>query len=253
MMEVDPKALIFRDVFLNQAYTTSVCITNPLTAPVEFTLRPSSPRYTITPNRVNLTGGQSIVVTVRLFLSHYPNYRQGLRGQDDTIHIKSPYFEQNVDVSFFLHNRDASTLASRSRSASPNVKRSEDRSAVGGSSGGLVGGADSLGELQSQVHAKDLKIEQLESIIAQLESKYPSIQEIVRNRIEQERIVFEEKSEKVKGVELFLGHANSFADLKHPPHYYINLGPNIAASQRRNHWTVAESVARELTGHEGYS
>ena len=184
-MEVEPKSLAFRDVFLNQAYTSSVCITNPLTAPVEFTLRPSSPRYTVTPNRVNLSGGQSIVVTVRLFLSHYPNFRQGVLGQDDTIHIKSSYFEQKVDVAFFLHSRDSTTAASRSRSSSPM------RPGFAGSS------ADSLAELQKQVHSRDSKISQLETIISQLESKYPSVQEIVRNRIEQERVVFEEKSEKV--------------------------------------------------------
>jgi hypothetical protein len=190
MMEVEPKSLAFRDVFLNQAYTSSVCITNPLTAPVEFTLRPSSPRYTVTPNRVNLSGGQSIVVTVRLFLSHYPNFRQGVRGQDDTIHIKSSYFEQKVDVAFFLHSRDSTTAASRSRSSSPM------RPGFAGSS------ADSIAELQKQVHSRDSKISQLETIISQLESKYPSVQEIVRNRIEQERVVFEEKSEKVRSIHL---------------------------------------------------
>ena len=204
LLEIDPPSLVFRDVFLNTAYTTSVCITNPLTAPVEFTLRSSSLRYTVMPNKVNLTGGQSIVVTVRLCLSHYPNYRQGFRGQVDTLHIKSPCFEQNVDVSFFMHNRDASTLASRSRSSSPNVRRADERcsnSSAAGSSGGTgtggSGGMDSLGELQSQIRAKDRKIGQLEAIIAQLESIHPSLNEIVRNRVEQETVIFEEKSEKV--------------------------------------------------------
>ena len=191
MLEVEPRCLNFRDVFLNQAYTTSLCLTNPLTAPVEFTLRPSSPRYTVTPNRVNLSGGQSIVVTVRLFLSHYPNFRQGVRGQDDTIHIKSAYFEQNVDVSFFLHSRDSGTSISRSRSASPLRPTAGSTSSVA-----AAGGVNSLAELQSQVYARDTRISQLESIISQLESKYPSLKEIVRNRVEQERLIFEEKSEK---------------------------------------------------------
>lgn len=79
---------------------------------------------------------------------------------------------------------------------------------------------DSLHELQSQVHAKDLKISQLEAIISQLESKYPSMQEIVRNRIEQERVIFEEKSEKVRpwvnllpneSLCALIIHSNSFA------------------------------------------
>jgi hypothetical protein len=77
MLVIEPGALTFRDVRLNQAYTTSLCITNPLTASVEFSLRPSAPRYIVTPGKVTLQGGQSIVVSVRLFLSHYPNYSKG--------------------------------------------------------------------------------------------------------------------------------------------------------------------------------
>ena len=232
MMELEPKALTFRDVFLNQAYTSSVCITNPLTAPVEFTLRPSSPRYTVTPNRVNLSGGQSIVVTVRLFLSHYPNFRQGLRGQDDTIHIKSAYFEQKLDVAFFLHSRDSTTLASRSRSSSP--MRPGMAAAVAG---------DSLAELQRQVHAKDAKIAQLETIIGQLESKYPSVQEIVRNRIEQERVIFEEKSEKV--VALFATSAVG-ALLSHTTPPPLPTPPVPSHSLRLSHY-CSEKTRRLAT------
>jgi hypothetical protein len=193
MLDIEPKSLVYRDVRLNQAYSSSICITNPLTASVEFTLRPSSPRYTITPNRVNLNGGQSIVVSVRLFLSHYPNYSKGVRGQDDTIHIKSSYFEQKVDVTFFLHSRDSVTTASTSRSLSPNVRSSR------GNKDRITGNVvyDPLSELQSQIYIKDNKIKELEGIIGQLESKYPSMQEIIRSRLEQERSVFEEKSEKV--------------------------------------------------------
>ena len=143
-------------------------------------------------------------MTVRLFLSHYPNFRQGLRGQDDTIHIKSAYFEQKVDVSFFLHSRDSTTLTSRSRSSSPM------RQVFGG------GSTDSLAELQKQVHAKDVRNSHLESIISQLESKYPSVQEIVRSRIEQERAVFEEKSEKVRATPVAFSQTRSFAQFTHP-------------------------------------
>lgn len=62
MLEVSPSSLTFRDVRLNNAYVNSVCITNPLPATVEFTLRASSQRYSLTPNRVTLSAGQSIVV-----------------------------------------------------------------------------------------------------------------------------------------------------------------------------------------------
>jgi hypothetical protein len=184
MLAVEPKSLSFQDVRLNQAYTASLCITNPLSISVDFSLRPSSSRYTITPNKVNLSAGQSIVVSVRLFLSHYPNYTKGVRGQDDTIHIKSSYFDQQVDVSFFLHSRDTSTKAAATRSRSPSPARASEP-------------YESILELQAQLKAKDLKIKQMEDIIGQLESKYPSLQDIVRNRLEQERAIFEEKSEKV--------------------------------------------------------
>lgn len=192
MLDIEPKSLVYRDVRLNQAYTSSICITNPLTASVEFTLRPSSPRYTITPSRINLNGGQSLVVSVRLFLSHYPNYSKGVRGQDDTIHIKSSYFEQKVDVTFFLHSRDSATIASTSRSLSPTMRSNRDNNLNSG-----IISYDPLSELQSQLYVKDNKIKELEGIIGQLESKYPSMQEIIRSRLEQERSVFEEKSEKV--------------------------------------------------------
>mgnify|MGYP002214535650 CR=1 FL=1 len=62
MLEVSPESLVYRDVRLNNAYVNSICITNPLPATVEFTLRPSSQRYSLVPNRITLAAGQSIVV-----------------------------------------------------------------------------------------------------------------------------------------------------------------------------------------------
>lgn len=186
-MNFEPKQLTFRDVRLNQAYTTSLCITNPLTAAVEFTLRASSPRYSISPNRVVLNPNQSIVVTVRLFLNHYPNVQKGVQGQEDSIHIKSPYFDQKIQVDFYLHNQSV-----RSRSASP-VERAV-KAAAGEHS---RSGTDLLSDLNAQLKVKDHRIEQLQNIVANLESKHPNLEEIVRAKIEKEREVFEEKSEKV--------------------------------------------------------
>ena len=195
-MDISPNTLVFRDIHLNQSYTSSLCISNPWTTSVEFTLRPSSSRYVVTPNRVALSSGQSIVVTVRLFLSHFPNYSKGIRGQEDTIHVKSTYFEQNVNMTFFLHDRGGEANSSqqalaRSRSSSPSGR---------GAGGGLSTRVprDTLVELQQQLASKDEKTRRLEGIITQLESKYPSVQEIVKSKVEQERIVYEEKSEKVR-------------------------------------------------------
>ena len=130
------------------------------------------------------------MVTVRLFLSHYPNYNRGVRGQEDTIHIKSAYFEQKVDVSFFLHSRDAGTTASSSRSPSPTGGRVRN-DGLGQYS------YDAIQDLRTQLAQKETKIKQMEVIISQLESKYPSLHEIVRSRVEQEKAIFEEKSAKV--------------------------------------------------------
>ena len=64
-MKIEPRELIFRDIRLNVASTTSFTIENPLTAAVEFTLRASAPaRYDIKPSQIVLAPKQSIVVTV---------------------------------------------------------------------------------------------------------------------------------------------------------------------------------------------
>lgn len=192
-MEVEPKSISFREVRLNQAYTTSLCISNPLPAAVEFAIRTSSPRYTVSPNRVLLSAGQSIIITVRLFLSHYPNFSKGSQGQDDTIHIKSSYFDQKINVTFFLHSRDYPLKEKRI----PQAESSHDV----------------IFELQSQLSAKEAKIKSLDETVRLLESKYPSVQQIIANRLEQERQVFEEKSEKVcEFASCFCGNCFQLSD-----------------------------------------
>ena len=241
MLDIEPKSLVFRDVRLNQAYTTSLCIANPLPSSVEFTLRPSSPRYTITPNRVNLSGGQSIVVSVRLFLAQYPNYNKGVKGQDDSIQIKSSYFEQKVDVSFFLHSRDAGT----SRSISPSTRGSTVK--------GTNSSYETITELQSQLRIKDNKIAQMEEIIGQLESKYPSMQEIIKSRVNRERDIFEEKSEKVlkilrrkdetiEQLQAQLIEKNKIIENER------EINNNTITSQRKDYWSgklIDQDVTRE--------
>lgn len=219
-MEFEPKALAFRDVRLNQAYTTSLCLTNTYSASVEVTLIPSSSRYTVSPSKIHLTAGQSIVVTVRLFLSHYPNFSKGSPTHEESITIKSSYFEHQVGVSFSLHSRDATTSASSSRSLSPSLRsrvpttnqpvrsnlssqRSQQNMECTLNSQKSLQNIDSgrrEKELEKQLAEQNKTVQQLESIVNQLESKFPSVQEIVRNRVEQERLGFEEKSEKVSFI-----------------------------------------------------
>jgi hypothetical protein len=186
MLDVEPKALVFRDIRLNQSYTTSLCITNTLPTSVDFSLRCSSPRYAISPDRVHLSGGQSIVITVRLHVSSFPNYARGIKGQEDTIHIQSTFFEQKVDVTFFLHKRDTHVSRSLSPQNRKDISGTSDKSAI-----------DVISELRSLLQSRDKQIMSLKEVITQFESDRPDFKEIVNNRIEQERLVFEEKSEKV--------------------------------------------------------
>lgn len=180
MLEIEPKSLIFLDVCLNQAYSKSFRLTNTYSAPVEITLRPSSPRYTIAPNHVNLTAGQSVVVTSRLFISHFPNYAGGVRGHEDHISIKSSFFEQKLAMTFYLQERG------RSRSPSP-VGKQEHAKAV----------RSEKEELHSQIENCNNTIVELEGIIDTIEAKNPDLQEAVRRHVMYERHSFEEKSEKV--------------------------------------------------------
>ena len=204
MLDISPESLVYRDVRLNNAYLNSICITNPLPATVEFTLRPSSQRYTLTPNRVTLQAGQSIVVTVKLFLAHYPNFLKGSRGQDDHIQIKSSYFEQKVPLTFFLHSRDTPTSTGRARSLSPMPRESLSASTHDTQldtsrvlrrsrydSMPSKEGLELIETLNTAIRGKDEKINQLNETIGFLESKYPNWQNIIQNRIDQERKVFE--------------------------------------------------------------
>lgn len=218
MMEISPEALVFRDVRLNNAYVNSICVTNPLPATVEFILKPSSQRYSVTPNRVTLGGGQSIVLTIRLFLAHYPNSLKGFRGQEDHIQVKSSYFEQKIPLTFFLYSKEVTPIA-RSRSHSPAAReqqqhyqgREEDsneiftpasasgraRSTGSSSKRDTSRSEDLIQKMNLIIRGKDERIQQLQETVGFLEAKYPNWQQIIHNRIEQERNSFEEKSEKV--------------------------------------------------------
>lgn len=118
MIDVEPKELIFREVRLNQSYTSSLCLTNSQAISIDINLRPSSNRYHVSPNRIHLEAGQSIVVSVRLHVTHFPNYALGVKGQSDSIHLSSSFFEQKVDVRFYLTPKKSGYQAARSLSPS---------------------------------------------------------------------------------------------------------------------------------------
>ena len=186
-MEVEPKSLVFRDVRLQHAYTTSCCITNQQSSVLSAELISNSSRYSITPNRINLTPGSSIVVTVRLFLNHYPSFNRDSEGYDDVIKIKSSYFEQTVGITFFLHSRDSITRA-RSLSPAPSTR---------GNDTGTNSNRSRTTELEKEIshQAKTIRLQQ--SQISLLESNHPQLMELVNIKVEQEIVQFEGKSEKV--------------------------------------------------------
>lgn len=195
ILHFEPAVLSFRDVKLNQAYNASLCISNPMTAGVDFTLRASSARYTVVPNRVFLNAGQSIYVSVKLLLNHYPNISRGKAGIEDYIHVKSTYFDQRIPLEFSLVT---SMSERRSRSASPSRAGSSSFPTSTVNNHTPDQGHDMLLDLKAQVTAKDRRIEELELLVGKLETKHPNLQEIIHSRLEMERIVFEEKSEKVR-------------------------------------------------------
>lgn len=143
---------------------------------------------------------------MRLFLSHYPNFLKGSKGQDDHIQLKSSYFEQKVPLTFFLHSRDTPTTAStsgRARSLSPSV-RSDSEDGLGrsllktransanrgrGHGHGHVSSRHEEQELietlTAVIKGKDEKLRHLEETIGHLEAKYPNWQQIIQNRIDQ--------------------------------------------------------------------
>ena len=195
-MEFEPESFEFRAVRLNQAYTTSLCVTNTFPTAVDFTLSPSSSRITISPSRVNLPSGQSIVVTIRLYLNHNSDLAEGTSNHEEAITIRSSFFVHTVKVSYILHGRDLGSRTNRSMSMS--LRNSIASSEGDVSHQKVPEEVNRIKDLERQLSVKNKTIQQLESIVTELESKFPSIKEVVRNRVDQERMNFEEKSEKVQ-------------------------------------------------------
>jgi hypothetical protein len=236
MLDIEPKSLVFRDIRLNQSYTSNLLITNPLATHADIALRSSAPgRYVIAPNQINIQPGQAVVVTVRLHVNHFPAYEKGVRGQEDTIQVSSSFFEQKISTMLFLHKRtgSASALALSSTAASMHTKSTSGPDISNSSSGPVVMGPAAspspddhkqrkfiktmqnnasfaaaataekrstdhiIAELQSVIKSRDLVIEKLHGTIVKLEEKHPNFHDIIRDRVELERITFEEKSQKV--------------------------------------------------------
>lgn len=65
-------------------------VTNPLDTPLEATIRAgSAERYTVTPSTLQLAGGKSIDVDIRLKITRFGNKKKATeQGQKDVFHIK---------------------------------------------------------------------------------------------------------------------------------------------------------------------
>lgn len=239
MLDIEPKSLVFRDIRLNESYTSNLLLTNPLSTHVSVTLRPSAPgRYVIAPNQINIQPGKSVVVTVRLHINNFPAYEKGVRGQEDHIQVSSSFFEQKISSMIFLQKRSGSSSLLASTAAS-----FQNRSVIGQDSSSVVGPSSTsaiqqpppppeedshkhrkfiktmknnasfaaaanaekrstehiIAELNSAVKLRDMTIEKLNATIVKLEQNHPNFHDIIRDRVELERISFEEKSQKVRG------------------------------------------------------
>ena len=205
MLEISPESLSFRDVQYNEDYLANICITNPHESTVQFELRPSSSNYTVTPNHVNLSGKQSIYVTVHLFiLSKTENFRISSYERDDFLKIKGLHFEQKVNIAVFLRlpERRVKFISQpiSDRREKPTEGKFSNLKNHGNPSETPDEAKKVFESLYVQLKAKEAKINRLQDIVGQLESRYPSLQQIIRLKVEQEREVFEDKSEKVLRV-----------------------------------------------------
>jgi hypothetical protein len=123
VLQVQPAELIFNNVRLQQTYSQTVQITNPLSVPVEFSIRPSnSQRYTVTPARLCLEALATLSVAIDLKLVRFAESKtrpgQARRGHRDFFHIKSDYFDQKFNSTFYFLDSAPSPSGSRRRAAS---------------------------------------------------------------------------------------------------------------------------------------
>ena len=236
MLDIEPKSLVFRDIRLNESYTSNLLLTNPLSTHVSVTLRSSAPgRYVIAPNQINIQPGQSVVVTVRLHISNFPAYDKGVRGQEDHIQVSSSFFEQKINTTIFLQKRPGTTSLLSSTAVSfqnrsvvgqdsmlsttagsgmqqhqpppPDnehkqrkfIKTMQNNASFAAAATAEKRSTDHvISELNSAVKLRDVTIEKLNATIVKLEQKHPNFHDIIRDRVELERISFEEKSQKVR-------------------------------------------------------
>lgn len=202
-IQVDPTGIGFDDVKLHQSYSQTIYLQNPLDAPIDFTLKPSSARYAVNPMKGRLNSRASIAITVKLYLNHMP-----ARSNQDFIMIESSYCSpKKIPIQISL-------LQSQSKSRSPSPSRE-----TGGrsTSANRSVSPDLINDLQGKIEFRDRKIQEYEELLGKLRSQHPHLEQIIHNRIEEERQSFEEKSARVIVLFESINSFSSFVD-------YIGVG-----------------------------
>jgi hypothetical protein len=121
-------------VYVAQAVSRVVSITNCLNTTVEASLRPGScERYTLHPQQIRLKPGQTTEVEIKLKVTRFAQVEKAVeQGQRDTFHIKTPYFDQKFTATFFLSPQLLSAAPSSAAPYKrPSVLREEDPPAAG--------------------------------------------------------------------------------------------------------------------------
>ena len=172
MLEVTPASVHFNDVCPHQTYTSPVVIKNPFPSNIELQLKCSSLKYSLSTNKVVIPPLQAVQVLVQLELHSVPHRNY---SSSDWLLIRSINLYQKVPLSFSVLRDNSYSTREVSRPHPPTM-----RAATSG------------------VEVKDdSRVEGLEAIIRELESRHPNMAELVRLKVEEECRVFEERSEEI--------------------------------------------------------
>ena len=96
-----PSDIDFGQVALNQTYVRAVDIRNPLSCPVEFSVRPGSDRFSVSPcDDLTVEADSRIRLILRLRILKSVKKRGDNRTRRDIFHVKSKFFEQKFYASY---------------------------------------------------------------------------------------------------------------------------------------------------------
>lgn len=171
MLEVTPAAVHFPNIAIHQTYTAQIAIRNPFPSTVELQLKCSSSKYSLSTSKCVIPSHQSYQILIQLQVHTIPHKHY---TSNDWLFIRSMNIYQKIPLSFSVQPLDG-----RQEKSLPGFSSLKSISASGI-------------DIQDES-----RLERLEAIIRQLESRHPNLEELVRLRVEEECKVFEDKSEEV--------------------------------------------------------